>query len=153
MTNQIGTMDLEPDDLVLVKADAFQGKRKIKDRWEDKPHEVAHQIVTDVPSYKWWANVGSYTSHTATKSSSSCQKLAFPCVWVSTKLGTDLPAPPQLSLLAGGVTARLCLKKIVVWWSPNIRPGRLPWAGSMGSYDFSHGCLPEHPLRMGEDFR
>ena len=30
---KIGTMDLKPGNLVLVKADAFQGKRKIKDRW------------------------------------------------------------------------------------------------------------------------
>ena len=45
-------MDLKPGDLVLVKADAFKGKRKIKERWEDKPHEVVHQIATDIPSYK-----------------------------------------------------------------------------------------------------
>ena len=46
-------MDLKPSNLVLVKADTFQGKRKIiKGRWEDKPHEVVHQIVTDIPSYK-----------------------------------------------------------------------------------------------------
>ena len=49
---KIGTMGLKPGELVLVKADAFQGKRKIKDRWEDKPHEVVHQIMTDVPSYE-----------------------------------------------------------------------------------------------------
>ena len=45
-------MDLKPDNLVLVKADTFQGKRKIKDRWEDKPQKVVHQITTDVPSYE-----------------------------------------------------------------------------------------------------
>ena len=45
-------MDLKPGDLVLVKADAFQGKRKIKDWWEDKPHKVVHKITTDVPSYE-----------------------------------------------------------------------------------------------------
>ena len=28
---KIGAVDLKPGDLVLVKADAFQGKRKIKD--------------------------------------------------------------------------------------------------------------------------
>ena len=28
----IGTVNLKPGDLVLVKADAFKGKRKIKDR-------------------------------------------------------------------------------------------------------------------------
>ena len=30
---KIGATDLKPGNLVLVKADAFQGKRKIKDRW------------------------------------------------------------------------------------------------------------------------
>ena len=45
-------MNLKPGNLVLVKADAFKGKRKIKDRWEEDIWEVVHQIVTDVPSYK-----------------------------------------------------------------------------------------------------
>ena len=45
-------MDLKPGNLVLAKADAFKGKRKIKDRWEDKPHKVVHQIAMDVPSYE-----------------------------------------------------------------------------------------------------
>ena len=43
---------MKPSDLILVKADAFQRKRKIKDRWEDKPHKVVHQIMTDIPSYE-----------------------------------------------------------------------------------------------------
>ena len=45
-------MDLKPGDLVLVKADAFKGKRKITDRREDEPHKVVHQIVMDIPSYE-----------------------------------------------------------------------------------------------------
>ena len=49
---KIGTVGLKPGDLILVKADAFQGKRKIMDRWEDKPHKVVHQIATDIPSYE-----------------------------------------------------------------------------------------------------
>ena len=49
---KIGAIGLKPGDLILVKADAFQGKRKIKDRWEDKPQEVVHQVVTDVLSYE-----------------------------------------------------------------------------------------------------
>ena len=48
---KIGAMDLKPVDLVLVKADAFKGKRKIRDRWEDEACQVVCQIVTDVPSY------------------------------------------------------------------------------------------------------
>ena len=44
---KIGAVDLKPGDPVLIKANAFQGKRKIKDRWEDKPHGVVQQIATD----------------------------------------------------------------------------------------------------------
>ena len=44
-------MDLKSGNLVLVKADTFQGRRKIKDRWKDEPHKVVCQIVTDVPLY------------------------------------------------------------------------------------------------------
>ena len=45
-------MNLKPGDLALVKADAFKGKRKIKDRWEEDTCEVVHQMATDVPSYE-----------------------------------------------------------------------------------------------------
>ena len=49
---KIGTVNLKPGDLVLVKVDAFKGKSKIKDRWEEDTWEVVHQIATDVPSYE-----------------------------------------------------------------------------------------------------
>ena len=49
---KIGTVNLKSGDLVLVKANAFKGKRKIKDRWKEETWEVVHQITTDVPSYK-----------------------------------------------------------------------------------------------------
>ena len=49
---KIGAVNLKPGDLVLVKADAWEGKRKIKDRWEEETWEVVHQIVADIPSYK-----------------------------------------------------------------------------------------------------
>ena len=49
---KIGTMNLKPGDLVLVKVDAWKGKRKIKDRWDEETWEVSQQTVTDVPSYK-----------------------------------------------------------------------------------------------------
>ena len=48
----MGAIGLKPGDLVLFKANIFQGKRKNMDRLEDKPHEVVHQIVTDIPSYE-----------------------------------------------------------------------------------------------------
>ena len=49
---KIGAANLNSGNLVLVKADAFKGKSKIKDRWEEDTWEVVHQIVTDIPSYK-----------------------------------------------------------------------------------------------------
>ena len=49
---KIGTVGLKPGNLVLVRADDFQGKRKVKNRWEDRPHKVVHQIVTDIPLYE-----------------------------------------------------------------------------------------------------
>ena len=45
-------MNLKPGDLVLVKADAWEGKRKIKDRWDEETWEVSQQITADVPSYE-----------------------------------------------------------------------------------------------------
>ena len=49
---KIGTVNLNPGDLVLVKADTWKGKRKIKDRWEEETWEVLQQIMADVPSYE-----------------------------------------------------------------------------------------------------
>ena len=42
----------KPGNLVLVKMDAWKGKRKIKDRWEEEIWDVVHQIVADIPSYE-----------------------------------------------------------------------------------------------------
>ena len=47
-SRKIGEVNLKPGDLVLVKADAFKGRRKIKDRWEEDTWEVVCQITTDM---------------------------------------------------------------------------------------------------------
>ena len=49
---KVGTVSLKPGNLVLVKADAWKGKRKIKDQCDEETWEVSHQIVADVPSYE-----------------------------------------------------------------------------------------------------
>ena len=49
---KIGAVNLKPGNLVLVKANAQKGNRKIKDRWEEETWEMVHQIVADIPSYK-----------------------------------------------------------------------------------------------------
>ena len=42
---------LEWGGLVLAKADAYKGKRKVKDQWEEEPYAVVHKVVEGVPSY------------------------------------------------------------------------------------------------------
>ena len=49
---KVGTVNLKSGNLVLVKADAWKGKRKIKDRWVEETWEVSRQIAADVPSYE-----------------------------------------------------------------------------------------------------
>ena len=70
--------EIKPGHLVLVKADAFKGKRKIKGRWEEETWEVVHQIVTDIPSYEVMNQHGrSHILH-RNRLLSSCHRLAFP---------------------------------------------------------------------------
>ena len=42
---KIGAMNLKPGDLVLVKADAWKGKRKIKDRWDEETWDNKLQLT------------------------------------------------------------------------------------------------------------
>ena len=42
---------LETGDLVLAKAEAYKGKRKVKDWWEEELYEVEHHVAEGVPSY------------------------------------------------------------------------------------------------------
>ena len=45
-------MQLMPGDVVLMKLDAFQGKRKAKDRWSGAEYVVIHQVTNDIPVYE-----------------------------------------------------------------------------------------------------
>ena len=41
-----------PGDIVLMKLDAFQGKRKLKDQWSEAEYVVVHQVADDIPTYE-----------------------------------------------------------------------------------------------------
>ena len=45
------TISLEPGDLVLAKANAYKGRRKVKDRWEEELYKVECRIAEGIPSY------------------------------------------------------------------------------------------------------
>ena len=44
-------ISLEPGDLVLAKASAYRGRRKVKDHWEKEPYELEYQVAESIPSY------------------------------------------------------------------------------------------------------
>ena len=46
------TAQLVPGDVVLMKNDAFQGKRKVKDRWSKTEYVVVRQVTDGVPAYE-----------------------------------------------------------------------------------------------------
>ena len=46
------TVQLMPGDIVLMKLDASQGKRKVKDQWSMAEYVVVCQVTDDVPIYK-----------------------------------------------------------------------------------------------------
>ena len=77
---KIGAVNMKPGNLVLVKADAFKGKRKIKGRWEEETWEVVHQIATDIPSYEVTNQQGIHESSNKTNFFSLHQRLVFLCV-------------------------------------------------------------------------
>ena len=46
-----GAVALQPGDIVMIRTDGFVGKRKVKDRWEDRGFIVKSQLE-DWPVYK-----------------------------------------------------------------------------------------------------
>ena len=50
-SRKANAISLEPDDLVLAKADTYRRRRKVKDQWEEELYEVEHKIAEGIPSY------------------------------------------------------------------------------------------------------
>ena len=140
---KIGAVNLKPGDLVLVKADAFKGKRKIKDRWEEDTWEVVHQIMTDIPSYEVMDQCRrSCILHQNQLLIAS--EVGVPlCIGICHVWDRCTSPTPCKPTSTGGETEMMPQEMLVVW-SPNALPARLPWGGLIGSYDFYHG----HPLRI-----
>ena len=46
------TAQLVPGDMVLMKNDAYQGKRKVKDWWSETEYVVVHQVTDGIPAYE-----------------------------------------------------------------------------------------------------
>ena len=91
-----GSAVLKPGDVVLMKTDAFVGKRKIKDRWGDAPYVVEAQLAGGLPVYKLKDASGrEKTAHR--------NRLLFVCSTKKQGNGADVaPLPP-----AGQVLVRM----------------------------------------------
>ena len=103
---KIGTVNLKPGDLVLVKANAWKergrsrvGGKKRLGRWCIKSWLMS-------PLTKWWTNMDGHESSTETDFFFLHQRLLFPCVWATIIHGTGVPAPPQARLLLQEVGKR-----------------------------------------------
>ena len=46
------TVQLMLGDVILMKLDVFQGKRKAEDRWSEVEYVVTYQVANDVPMYE-----------------------------------------------------------------------------------------------------
>ena len=46
------TVQLVPDNMVLMRNDAYQGKRKVKDQWSETEYVVVHQVADGIPAYE-----------------------------------------------------------------------------------------------------
>ena len=46
------TTQLVPDNVVLMKNDAYQGKQKVKDRWSETEYVVVRQVTDGIPVYE-----------------------------------------------------------------------------------------------------
>ena len=88
-------ISLEPGDLVLAKADAHMGKRKVKDWWEEELCEVENQVAEGVPSYllknQWTGCL--WVLHKTDFFSFLLQR-GFPFVWSCELSGPSALPPP-----------------------------------------------------------
>ena len=148
---KIGAVNLKPDDLILVKADAFKGKRKIKDRWEEETWEVVCQITTDIPSYK--VRNQHKRSHVLHLNQLLLvpSEIGIPLCMGSRHAWDRCTSPtPCKTTSVRGERKRMSQEnngKVVTQW-PTSKDS-LGW--KMGSCNFCHGRLLELPPRMGED--
>ena len=105
---KIGAVDLKPGDLDLVMLTPLRERGRLRTSRKMRYVRWCIRSWQTSPAMKWQTNVDSHSPSTKTDFFSLHQRLAFPCVWVSTMHGTNVPAPPQLSQLPKGVTVGLC---------------------------------------------
>ena len=49
--HKANAISMVPGNLALAKANAYKGRRKVKDQWEEEPYKVECRIAKGIPSY------------------------------------------------------------------------------------------------------
>ena len=142
---KIGVVNLKPGDLALVKADAFKGKRKIKDRWEEDTWEVVHQITKDIPSYEvtdqhqrscilhqnWLLLVASEVGIPLCIGIHHARgRCTSPTPYKPTSMGGEIRMTPQEN--SGSAVTQCPTNKTSLWWI-NVKLWLLPWTSTGAS--------------------
>ena len=144
---KVGAVNLKPGDLVLVKADAWKGKRKIKDRWDEETWEVSQQIVADVPPYEVMNQCGwSWVLH-RNRLLLVVSEVGIPLCMGNCHTWDRCTSPtPCKTTSLGGDEKRTSQEKHGKAVTDDL-PVKLPWGGKTGSCSLNCGCLLECPLK------
>ena len=126
---KIGTIGLKPGNLVLVKADTFQGKRRIMDRWEDKPHHVVHQIMMDIPSYEVKDQHGNSCILHHNWLLIVVSEAGIPLCMGVCQVWDGCTSPTPVKPTPRGSDSKTIPQEDNGLGLPSIRLGRLPWGG------------------------
>ena len=130
---KIGIVNLKPGNLVLVKADAWKGKRKIKDRWKKRLGRWCGKSWLMSPPMKWQNQHRMVMSPPLKLASSHCVRGWHSLVYGQPSYtGQVYQSHPMQDYLCLEVMKWGCHKRKMAGWSPNDLPVKLPWGGKMG---------------------
>ena len=137
---KIGTVNLKPCNVVLVKADVLREKARSRTGGKKRPGRWCIRLWQTLPLMKW-----------TNQHEKSCILHWNWLLLIASEVGIPLcigihhawdrcTRPTHASLPPQEVKRRWHHKRIMIGQSPNVLPVRLPWGGLRGSYSFYHGC-------------
>ena len=85
----------KPGDLVLAKANAYRGRRKVKDQWEEELYQVECQIAEGILPTLWkTSGLDTHESSTEMDLFSLLQQRGLISVWLCRPSRPGAPPPP-----------------------------------------------------------
>ena len=152
---KIGTMNLKPGDLVLVKVQMPGRERgRLRIGGMKRLGRCYNKSWLMCPPMKWQTNTDGHESSTETGFFSSCIRGWHSLVYGQPSYtGQVCQSHPMQDYLFGRWWREDATRETWQGQSPDNLPVKLPWGGKMGSCGLDHGHLLKHPLRMVEDHK